>query len=272
MRLHAQDMTAPDLATSNAARPPVVLLHGLFGRGRNLARLGRALGAGRRAVAFDLRSHGDSPHGTLALDAAAADVLETLDALGFGRAVLFGHSLGGKVAMRAALAAPELVSALLVGDIAPVAERHGNAAIADALAALPIERFATRADADRALAATIADPAVRGLLLQNLDTRPPMRWRVGLDPIRHSIDDIEGWAALPDPYARYGGPALFVRGERSDYLRPDHAAAIKGLFPRARFETVPDAGHWLHVEQPDAFNAICAGFLDGIDGGPGTMS
>ena len=242
---------------------PLVLLHGLFGQARNLGRLQRTLAAEQWTLAFDLRSHGASPAGPLALTAMADDVLETLQDLHIGRASLLGHSMGGKVAMAAALAAPHAVSALLVADIAPVAYDHGNARYARALQALVLTPGLTRAAADAALARTIADAPVRALLLQNLMVGERPHWRIGLDDIAQSIDQVEGW---PDWHheARFGGPALFVRAERSDYVRPEWFPATRSLFPRARFVTLRDAGHWLHVDKPAEFASIVTGFLRAV--------
>ena len=265
MLLHATDAPAP--AGDPRRRVPVVLLHGLFGRALNLGRLLRMFARERRAVALDLRSHGDSPHGPLRIREMAADVLETLDRHGIGRAVLIGHSLGGKVAMAAALVAPERIAGLLVGDIAPVAYRHTNGRFADAMASLPLERFSTRGQADAALAGAVPDAAIRALLLQNLDARPPMRWRIGLAEIRASVGEAEGWPEFPAG-ARYDGPALFLRGDRSDYVRAEHREVIRGFFPRARLATLRDAGHWLHVDRPDEFAAISASFAAAADAAP----
>ena len=103
----------------------MALLHGLFGRGRNLAGLARGLASSHRVISLDLRNHGASPHAPgMSYAAQAGDVLETLAALAAGRADLLGHSMGGKAAMACALAAPARVRRLLVADIAPVAYNH----------------------------------------------------------------------------------------------------------------------------------------------------
>ena len=68
----------------------------------------------------------------------------------------------------------------------------------------------------------------------------------------------------PPPAARYRGPCLFVRGERSDYVLDEHREAITELFPAARIATVADAGHWVHAERPRAFLETVEPFLDGL--------
>lgn len=242
--------------------PPVALLHGLFGQARNLGALQRRLASGHRVLALDLRNHGASPHAAgMDYSTLATDVLETLAARDAWPAALVGHSMGGKTAMAAALLRPAAVRSLLVADIAPRAYAHGNGAIAAALQALPLQPGLTRAAADAALAPAIPDAAIRGFLLQNLALDPKPHWRHGLAEIAAAMPQIEGWTTPPHA-APYPGPALFVAGARSDYLRPEHHAAIRALFPAARFETVPDAGHMLHVEQPRRFGEIVSGFLD----------
>ncbi len=268
MLLHATD--APSPGGDTGSRIPVVLIHGLFGRARNLGRLLRLFALERRTIGLDLRSHGDSPAGPLRIREMAGDVLETLDRLEIGRCVLVGHSLGGKVAMATTLLAPDRVARLLVADIAPVAYTHGNRLFADAMLSLPIARLSTRAEADAALAEHVPDATIRALLLQNLDARPPMRWRIGLREIVASIDEAEGWPHFPSG-AAYDGVALFLRGERSNYIEPAHHADIRRFFPRARLATLREAGHWLHVDKPDEFAAIASSFVTAADAAAGRV-
>src|ERR1700684_2336301 len=95
--------------------PAGVLLHGLFGSARNLGAVQRALSARFRVIALDLRNHGDSPHDpVMDYDTMAADVQETLAAKDCLPAAFVGHSMGGKVAMRLALTAPQQVRRLVV--------------------------------------------------------------------------------------------------------------------------------------------------------------
>lgn len=262
MRLNVIDAGPHDAGPSALA--PVVLIHGLFGQARNLGRLQRSLAETRRVVAFDLRSHGASPHGPLDLQAMADDVVETMAALGLPPSVLVGHSLGGKTAMVTALRHPGLVRRLLVADIAPVPYRHDNERYARALQALELSPGLRRTEAHRRLAAAIPDSRVRDLLLQNLEFGEAPHWRIGLDDIARTIPDAEGWPDFP-PGTAYEGRTLFLRAELSNYIRPEHEAAIRRFFPRATIVTLRDAGHWLHADRPDEFLRIVADFVAGED-------
>jgi pimeloyl-ACP methyl ester carboxylesterase len=189
----------------------------------------------------------------------ARDVAETLEAEGVGSAALIGHSMGGKVAMTLALTEPARVSRLLVSDIAPRAYTGTLARYAEAMRAVPLAPGLTRAAADAALAPAVPDAAVRAFLLHSLrfDTNPPS-WRVGLAEISAGMPDI---LDFPDIATAYDGPALFVSGDRSDYVTPADRPRIRALFPRARFASVKGAGHWVHADQPEAFRAIVEAFL-----------
>jgi len=240
--------------------PPVALLHGLFGSARNLGVVQRALAARHRVLALDMRNHGASPHAP-AMDyaAMAADVLETLDQRSALPAVLIGHSMGGKAAMMAALQQPELVTRLVAADIAPVAYQHGNARIADAMLSLKLRPGLTRAAAEAALADAVPEAGVRAFLVQNLAPGAHPTWRIGLREIAATMPAIEGWQTPAG--AAYQGPALFVSGAESDYVRAEDRPAIRILFPAARFVTLKHAGHWLHADNPEGFISVLAAFL-----------
>lgn len=108
----------------------IVLLHGLFGSLSNLGLLARELVSDHRVLSLDLRNHGLSFH-SLQHDyqLMAQDVLTTMEALSIDHAVVIGHSMGAKVAMKLAAIAPQIVSQLIVLDMAPVAyqvRRHDD--------------------------------------------------------------------------------------------------------------------------------------------------
>ena len=247
-------------ATEMGEGSPLVLLHGLFGAGRNFGAVMRALAPRARVIALDLRNHGASPHAPgMDYAALAQDVLETLDSRAALPAAVLGHSMGGKVAMRLALDAPQQVRRLLVSDIAPVRYAGAFAAYAAAMARIPLHPHLTRAEADAVLAAAVPEAGVRGFLLQNLQFGAHPHWRVGLDEIRAGLPAILDWdGALP---GRYAAAAWFVAGARSDYIQPEHRPAIRAWFPAARFITVKEAGHWVHADNPAGFLAVVEAFL-----------
>ena len=258
MRLHAIALGA-----GTDSDPPVVLLHGLFGSARNFGGLQRSLAAtGHRVIALDLRNHGNSAHDAdTAYAAMAADVAETLAAMAALPCRLLGHSMGGKVAMRLALDQPAQVERLIVADIAPVAYRHSNQAMAEALLSLPLTKGMTRGEASAGLAEAVTDPGIRSFLLLNLrlGAAELPNWQIGLSEIAAGMDAIQGWEHGGTPFE---GPALFVTGGKSAYVPLSMHDDIRALFPRATFAMLPAAGHWLHAEDPAGFLAAILPFLD----------
>jgi pimeloyl-ACP methyl ester carboxylesterase len=247
--------------TDQGEGAPIVLLHGLFGRAQNLGALARRLAARARVISLDVRNHGASGHAPgMDYRTLAGDVLETMSALSIPQAALLGHSMGGKAAMAAALMSPSRISRLLVEDVAPVAYDHHTIEVARAMQAIPLHASLTRTEAMGYLQRAVPDATVRAFLLQNLQLAAKPFWRIGLQDIADAIPDIETFPQFPGG-TRYMGPALFVAGARSDYIGAADHATIKALFPNAMVETIPDAGHWLHADQPELFGAIAERFL-----------
>ena len=122
--------------------------------------------------------------------------------------------------------------------------------ILSVMSAIPLDPGLTRAAADAALATVEPDAGVRGFLLANLQLGAAPTWRIGLQEITNAMQDISDW---PFSQEQYDGSVLFVIGGKSRYVRPEHRATIAAHFPRARFVTLKDAGHWVHADVPKLF-------------------
>jgi esterase len=242
--------------------PPVAILHGLFGSGRNWRSVAQHLAAGHRVLTFDLRNHGASPWADeMSYGDMVEDLRASFRARGIERATLVGHSMGGKVAMLMALLHPDEVDRLVIVDIVPAANPPNLLAYIRAMRAADLHGVKRRAEVDVALAAAVPDPAERAFLLQNLVVdENAARWRLNLEAIERSFPQILGFPDLPAGTA-YPGPALFVAGARSNYVQPEHEPGIRRLFPRARIVRIEGAGHWVHAEQPQAFLHTVGRFL-----------
>ena len=246
----------------HGAGPPVVVLHGLFGSARNWTSIAKRLGDARHVFALDLRNHGDSPwDDDVSFTAMAGDVRGFIESHGLARPVVIGHSLGGKVAMTLALTHPEAIGGLVAVDIAPVAYSGSFLSYIDAMRGMDLSAVARRADADAMLADAVPDAGVRAFLLQNLELNETARWRINLRALAAGVDEMGGFPDFGEESA-YSGRTLFLGGGKSDYVRPEHGATIRRLFPKASIETIEGAGHWVHAERPDDFIARVAAFLD----------
>ena len=241
--------------------PPLIIAHGLFGSGRNFNTLGRKLAQGRRVILVDMRNHGESPWADdVSYNAMADDLARVVEDAG-GRAVVLGHSMGGKATMALALTRPDLLAGIIVADIAPVAYWHTHQPFIEGMLAMDLSLVAKRSDADPLLASAVENPMLRSFLLQNLIVEDgKARWRLNLQALRDGMPDLIGWPGTFE--AAYDGPAFFIYGGASEYMGEEREAAVRGSFPGAEFHQIPGAGHWLHAEKPAEFLGAVEGWLD----------
>jgi esterase len=240
---------------------PLVILHGLLGSLENWHPVSRRLADRFRVLAVDLRNHGASPHAAeMSHEVMAGDLARLLRDQGIAQASLLGHSLGGKVAMEFALRFPQSVRKLIVVDVAPRACATGQDRVIAELLALDLKAFHRRKDMESALAAQIPDLEERRFLLKNIfrDVAGAFHWKPDLEEIRRSLPVLNAAIATGRVCA---SPALFVRGGRSDFIREVDREPIRRLFPEAEFHTVPEAGHWVQVDAPEALVARINLFL-----------
>ena len=131
---------------------PIIILHGLFGMLNNWQTIAKKLAKNFLVYAVDLRNHGRSPHNAVFNYSVMADDLQAfMESQWIYEAHLIGHSMGGKVAMQFALNYPDLVSRLVVVDIAPKVYEEGHQAIFEALLSLDLETIHSRKEADELL-------------------------------------------------------------------------------------------------------------------------
>ena len=190
--------------------------------------------------------------------AMAGDVLGFMDNKGLSSAHIMGHSMGGKVAMWLALNNPASVDKLIVADIAPKSYSHRFDVIINALMDLPLDSIQNRKQAEAMLVDAIPQLHYRQFLLQNLVLQEgKYRWRIDLSVFLQCAGNITGF---PDTshLAPYQNEALFIAGADSDYVAKSDT---ERLFPNAEFYSIPDAGHWLHVQKPDVFIEVVENFL-----------
>ncbi len=248
--------------------PPLLLLHGFTGSTDEWAALLPALAPLREVVAVDLIGHGRSaaPRDPTRYSFAhcVTDLVALLDALGLARTDVLGYSLGGRVALHLAAAAPERVGALLLESsspgIADPAERAARAASDDALADR-IEReglawFVEHWASIPLFASQQALPVVERAALRE------RRLRGSAVGYANSLRGMGAgrqtnlWERLPTLHA----PALLVSGA----LDLKYVAILTQMAERmagARHISVPGAGHTVHLEQREAFAQLVVGYL-----------
>ncbi len=253
----------PELSyTSSGVGQPLIILHGLFGSGKNWQSHMRRFADDFEVINIDLRNHGQSFHANeMNYPVMADDVALLLRRLGLSGCNLLGHSMGGKVAMTLAVYFPGLVGRLVVADIAPVTYFHHYDDLIEPVLALPLDSVESRTQADHRLRPNIPEDQLRAFLLQNLKREADgWRWQVNWRAIQRDMEFLTGFDGMPPGWS-IDIPTLFIRGARSDYVGDVEIDVIEQRFSDAGIATIDDAGHWLHAEQPRKFTRLVLEFL-----------
>tara|TARA_B110000495_G_scaffold90252_1_gene77932 strand:+ start:934 stop:1710 length:777 start_codon:yes stop_codon:yes gene_type:complete len=243
---------------------PVLVLHGLFGSLSNWGWHCKQLAQQYAVYGVDLRNHGDSPHSDqLDYQVMAEDVRQLIVRLGLESCCIVGHSMGGKVAMQLALSFPDLIEKLVIVDIAPVSypeDADGHMNVLAAMDAVKLGEIKSRTQAEVTIEDYIPQEVTRKFLLTNLvrNKEGSFEWRLDKDSIRKNYANLRAELIATMSFLK---PVLFIKGSLSPYIKPEHEAQIKELFPAASVKLLMDAGHWLHAEKPQALQKILLKFL-----------
>jgi 3-oxoadipate enol-lactonase len=263
-----------EIAEAGAGGQPFLLVHGFTGAKEDFTDfLDRLAAAGWHAVAVDLRGHGNSDHpdGEEAYDFElfADDVWALVDALGWGRLCLLGHSMGGMVAQVAALRQPARVRALVLMDTSSGPPEGIDASDVELGVAVVREHgMATLHELQDGRARE--DPLATPASVRVREERPGWE-EFGKRKFLAASGDM--WAAMApkmvhqherlDLLRELTMPVLVIVGEQDrPFIGPSERMAK--TIPGARLAVIPDAGHSPQFENPDAWWAALTEFLDTV--------
>uniref|UniRef100_A0AC35UCX1 AB hydrolase-1 domain-containing protein n=1 Tax=Rhabditophanes sp. KR3021 TaxID=114890 RepID=A0AC35UCX1_9BILA len=254
-------------------KAPLVICHGLFGQKSNWNSIAKAVQARLNNAVYcvDLRNHGDNNHyPTMTYAEMAEDVDNFIETVVFQdsdgvKCDILGHSMGGKVVMAGALDEnySKKFRKVIVEDATPVAHHQGGEFVGYVAALKKVNYMGTRKEIDNELKVAVPDNAVRGFLLTNLardEKTGGWKFKANLDVINDYVTDT-----LPNNSFVGKGicrePALFIIGEKSNFVPAKDRGHILKLFPNVEFTTIPKASHWVHADQPKAFMDVVVNYL-----------
>jgi esterase len=248
--------------------PVIVVIHGLYGSSDNWVSMGKRLADKHTVYLIDQRNHGRSPFAESHLyDDLKSDLAKFFEMHKIEKAAILGHSMGGKAAMWFAADYPEKVEKLIIADIAPkdYSRYRDNSQymmhrdILKAMLEVDIQKAGKRSYVEDQLSKTIKDARIRKFLLKNIAKdkhTKHYRWRLNVPVLYQYLEEIVGgvndrWFEDRIPITAY--PVIFVRGLQSNYIMQEDEPLIKSIYPDSEIVDIPEAGHWLHAENPDKF-------------------
>ncbi len=236
---------------------PLVLLHGLFGSSDNWVSFARKLSEllPYEVYTVDIRNHGRSPHHhSFSMEALVEDLNDFFKQNNIKSPVLMGHSLGGKVILNY-LNEPfsEEVKAAIIVDMGlrNYDIKHSHIELLAAMKNAPLEEFSSRNMAEDYFTKAIPSLKMQQFVLKNLKRNQDNRfeWKLNLDAIDTYVDGLVKGVSFSK---KQNLPALFLKGELSDYINSEDEVLIVNSFNNAQVVTIPNAGHWVHVDNFDA--------------------
>ncbi len=247
--------------TCQGAGNPMILLHGLFGSGDNLRGIAKRLSPFFKIYSPDLRNHGNSLKAEyFNYSVMAEDVKQFMRHHNLKKTVMVGHSMGGKVAMRLSSLYPDCIEKLVVLDIAPKAYSVKQRSFFHGLLDLDLSVFSRLKQIFDELSKQTSDISLCRMMMKNIkrDTNGQYQWTINLKAILDNIDHIG-----MDPGARIQStiPALFIRGEHSDFIDGRDTNRILSFFPKATIKTMTGTSHWIHMDAPDRLAEMIVSFV-----------
>ncbi len=241
---------------------PLLILHGFLGMSDNWKTLGAQFAnEGFEVHLLDLRNHGRSFHADeFNYEVMVQDVLDYCKEHNLENINLLGHSMGGKVAMFLSVSNPNLVDKLIVADIGPKYYRPHHQEIFKGLNAVDFSQKPSRGEVELILKKYISENDTIQFLMKSLFWKEPgqLDFRFNLKAFNLDYDAIGKPLSENDLFDK---PTLFIRGGNSSYIKDKDFEGIIKHFPNAEIATVPNAGHWLHAENPKLFFELVMQFL-----------
>ena len=243
---------------------PLVILHGLFGSLDNWFSLAKAFTDNYHVYLVDQRNHGQSPHSdSHTYDEMAEDLFEFFQNHNLKGAILIGHSMGGKTAMKFSAAHSDLLDKLVVVDMGVKGYPVHHDLIIRGMQAMDLRNISSRSEAEGSLRHLLdEEESTIQFLLKNIyrekqeDGSVKYAWRFNLDVLAADIEEM-GLPILSGSDVE----ALFLYGTQSKYVLEEDKQGILSLFPNATFKDLK-TGHWLHAQDPEGFASAVKEFID----------
>jgi esterase len=222
--------------------------------------VGKILSREFQIFLVDQRNHGKSFHSeSMTYLEMAQDVDQLMTKNQLKTASIIGHSMGGKTAMQFSFLYPARVEKLVIVDISPKTYNYDWIKYIRIMREVDLSRIHNMRNLNKYLSSLIPDNSFRNFLMLNLGRTPKGSyfWKPNLETIENSYTNI----AAPVKGPPFYGDTLFIRGQLSSHVKDADRLCIEKLFPSARFATISESGHWVHIDRPKQFIKTVTEFL-----------
>lgn len=236
---------------------PLVLLHGLFGCSDNWASFARklAIQCNARVIVPDLRNHGQSPHHPdFSFEAMVDDLFELISTLNIQKPTVMGHSLGGKIILHALLHQSDFCQKAIIADMGLRTYSGGleHVEVLELMQSHNLSNCKNRKEVEDLVSKHISDFRLQQLVLKNVywKNAETLAWKIDVWAISNNLSEVFNGISYPKPIVV---PTFFIKAGLSDYINEEDKLLIRSQFTNAFVIEVKNAGHWLHVDNPEAF-------------------
>jgi pimeloyl-ACP methyl ester carboxylesterase len=231
----------------------LIILHGFLGMSDNWKTLGNKYAEDFEVHLIDQRNHGRSFHSNeFSYHHLVEDLRIYIEFHNLNNCILLGHSMGGKTAMQFALTYPNLLSKLIVADIAPKLYPAHHQYILKALSSVDFSIQKSRKDIESTLSTYIKENGVIQFLMKNIyrKDKEQLAYRFNLQVLFNKYNEVVKSYTTVKTFDK---PTLFLKGSNSNYITTEDSILINNNFTNAKIEEISEAGHWLHAENPQEF-------------------
>ncbi len=253
-------------------KTPLLILHGLYGASDNWVSIAKKLSVHFTVYVLDQRNHGKSPHSSRHnYEALSNDLYEFLSEAKIEKAILLGHSMGGKAIMTFANKYQQKIISMIIIDVAPKnyslakSDNVGNInhnQIINAMLNIDFAHITSRPQVLEYLQKNIDNNKMCLFLMKNLqrNKNASFNWKLNIKAINENMPFIAD-EIIVDKDVKFEFPILFIRGKNSDYILDADIPDIFKIYRSAKIKDIPESSHWIHVDKPELLLKNILNFL-----------
>ena len=239
------------------------IIHGFLGMGDNWKSHAKKISEYNYTVhLIDLRNHGRSFwDNKFSFEIMVDDIQNYALFHNIEKFSLLGHSMGGNVSMLFAQKFPEIIEKIIIVDIIPKKYKSHHNEIMDGLKSIDFKSKKSRREVDDHMSNYIQDDRVKQFLLKNLYwiDKENLGLKINIDVLYEFKDKLS--LELQNSL-NYQKPTMFLYGDLSPYVKNSDLPILKSYFTNIQIFKVPQAGHWVHADNPSFFLDRVINFLN----------